>query len=532
MTNLQHTRRVADAIATAVADTGTHFVFGHPGGEVVTLIDAFRQAGLRFVLTHHEASAAFAAAGYAELTGRPGVCVATLGPGATNLVTGAASAMLERAAVLAFTGALAEGAVDGTTHQRLALQEVFGGVTKHTEHLIGDDPTAAVLNAIAVACAERPGPVHLSLAADTAAREYRPRPPSRQPADPGSPIPAGPLQAARALIKRSKRPAIIAGLTAARWRVEEQLRQFVQAIGAPTAVTPKAKGLITETDPNFLGVIDMAGDQLIGEFLDDADLIIAIGCDVVELDRRWTWAAPVIHVDVHPNLDGYYAAEVEVVGPIARTLDDLTADVRRGGWPESAAATCRAAVLDHVRAAHDTLQPWHVVESVQRYAAPDTIATCDVGAHKMLVGQLWQTTMPRRFFMANGLSSMGYSIPTALAVSLVNPQRTVIAFVGDGGLSMYLGELETLVRANANVTVIVFADQSLELIRRAEQRRGVTTAGVSFANPDFAALGMAFGIDATEVGTRAELDASLERASTRNGVALIAARIDGADYRL
>jgi acetolactate synthase I/II/III large subunit len=360
---MDQTQRVADAIASIVAGTGTHLVFGHPGGEVVTLIDAFRRAGLQFVLTHHEASAAFAAGGYAELTGKPGVCIATLGPGATNIVTGVASAMLERAAVLAFTGALADGAPDGATHQRLALQDLFRPITKHTAHITGDDPTTVVREAIAIACAERPGPVHMSLAADVAARTYKPTAsPAPSAGRPRRRVMEAPVRAARSMIERSRRPVVIAGLTAARTRVEEPLRKFVAALGAPIVVTPKAKGLVAETDPHFLGVIDMAGDRFIVECLEQADLIIAVGCDVVELDRQWTWSAPVIHVDERSNEEGYYRSEIDIVGAIAPVLGALAEGLRGSGWALDVAAKCRAALLDYVRPLQDSLHPWEVIE--------------------------------------------------------------------------------------------------------------------------------------------------------------------------
>jgi len=530
---MEPTARVADAVARRVRAGGTNLAFGHPGGEVVTLIDAFRQAGIRFVLTHHEASAAFGAGGYAEVTGRPGACIATLGPGATNLVTGIASALLERAPMLAFTGSLPESAPAGATHQRLPLQDLFESVAKASVHLTDDDPAAAVGRAISTATAPRPGPVHLSLAADVAAREQGPaavEPSQTQP----RPTHQDPTAVARAkdLLARARRPAIVVGLTAARVCGEQPIRRLATTLRAPVVVTPKAKGVVLETDPLFLGVIDMAGDPLIGEFLNGADLILAIGCDVVELDRRWTWTAPVIHIDEQPNTDGYYDSAEELVGSIDQALGTLAESARRGSWSLEEIALCRAEVLDYIKPQLEHLQPWHVVESVQRHAGPDVVATCDVGAHKMLVGQCWETHAPRRFFMANGLSSMGYSIPTALAAHLVEPTRRVVAFVGDGGLSMYLGELETLVRTKANLTVVVFADRSLELIRRAEQRRGVSTDSVSFENPDFLAIGRAFGIQASEATTVHELERALTASDRDAGVHLVAARIDGSDYRL
>ena len=340
------------------------------------------------------------------------------------------------------------------------------------------------------------------------------------------------LGRAAGMLARARRPAIITGLTAARLRVEDAVRAAAEALGAPVALTPKSKGVVPEDHPLFLGVLDMAGDALVSEVLDRADLILAIGCDIVELDRAWTWRAPVIHVAVSPNVDGYYRAEVELVGPIGETLARLLAEARPGDWEAGEIERGRAAVLDHVRQPGARLQPWQVVERVQAQVGPEALATCDVGAHKMVVGQVWQTQRPRDFFMANGLSSMGYSIPTAMAAHLVDPSRRVVAFLGDGGLGMYLGELETLVRIGARLTIVVFADRSLELIRRAARKRDIESDAVVFDNPDFAALGRAFGITASEVETPEELDGAVARSLEGVGVHLVAARIDGADSRL
>lgn len=526
-------RRVADDVASELARTGTTWAFGHPGGEVVTLIDALNQAGIRFLLTRHEAEAAFAAAGYAEITGRPGICVATLGPGATNLVTGVASASLERAPIIALTGMLAESSPPGATHQKLDLEAMFSAIAKGSQVLGEHDAAEVTRAAIATALAERPGPVHLALAADVAARPARD---GSEPAAANAPdaptLDAAALARAKALLQGCSRPAIVTGLTAARLGVADAVRAAASALGAPVALTPKSKGVVPEDDPWFLGVLDMAGDGLISAALDTADVILAIGHDVVELDRRWSWSAPVIHIDIAPDRDGYYRSEVELVGPITETLARLTDSPWASGWTTDEVAGHRRTILDHIRpAGFGRLQPWQVIEAVQGHVGFDALVTCDVGAHKILVGQLWRTDRPRSFFMANGLSSMGYSIPTALAACLDDPTRRVVAFVGDGGLGMYLGELETLVRAGVRMTIVVFADRSLELIRRAELRRDVTTGSTTFANPDFTAVGRAFGVDAVEVDTLEDLERALGRADRADGISLIATTIDGADYR-
>jgi acetolactate synthase I/II/III large subunit len=535
----QGTSRVVDVIADAIARTGVRFAFGHPGGEVVALIDALERAGVRFVLTHHETAAAFMAGGYGELTGRAGVCLATLGPGATNMVTGTASALLERAPMLAITGALAAGAPPGTTHQALDLNRLYAPVTKRSIAVSAGNAADAIATALAEATCPRPGPVHLSLAADVATAAAQPgghhageHAGGRAHRDlplPGPPSQAA-MTAARRLLEGAARPAIVAGLGAL--DASAALTDLAERMGAAVAVLPKAKGVIAEDHPLFAGVLEMAGDDLVVDFLAGADALLLVGADPVEFDKPWRLKAPVVHVDRLANLDGYYPAEVELTGDVRSILPALADEGASAGWPVSTLQALREALRAHVSPSSRGLQPWQVVAAVRAALPRSAVATSDVGAHKFLVGQTWTTYHPRTFFMANGLSSMGYSIPVATAAWLIKPDRPVVAFLGDGGFGMYLGELETLTRLGADLLLVVFADRSLELIRRAALRRELEPRGTSFANPDFQAIGKAYGIDARQVTSIDELRAAVEVLVPRPGVRLLAAVVDGDDYRL
>lgn len=531
--------RVADTIAEAVAGSGLRFAFGHPGGEVAVLIDALEQAGLRFVLTHHETAAAFMAGGYGELTGRPGLCLATLGPGATNMVTGVASAFLDRAPLLAFTASQARSALPGKTHQALDLNALYGPVTKRSVSLTQENARQVVEWALVEAIRERPGPIHLSLPADVAAspraaREDRTHVDARSAeADGDVKRLEGPLAAAGQLLATARRPAVIAGIGALRANASAALVDLARNLAASVAVTPKAKGIIAEDDPLFVGVLEMAGDDLVVDFLSGADLLIAVGLDVVELEKPWRLECPIIHVDYIANVDRYYTATVELVGPIATMLERLVAhSPARGGWPPMVLDRHRASVVSFVCPDSARVQAWQVVKALRARLPRNAIATCDVGAHKMLVGQVWHVYTSKTFFMANGLSAMGYAIPVATAACLAYPDRIVVAFLGDGGLGMYLGELETLTRLQLDLVLVVFVDSSLELIRRAQLRRGLSPKGTSFTNPDFRSLGRAFGIPVHVIEKPEDIDGALAAATTGKGVRLLAVSIDGDDYRI
>jgi acetolactate synthase I/II/III large subunit len=522
-------------VAHLAARTGTTTAFGHPGGEVVALIDALEKAGIQFVLARHEAQAAFMAGGIGELTGRPGICVSTLGPGATNMMTGVASALLERAPLIALTAELAAGAPPGATHQKLPLSELYAPITKRSLPITGNTSPETIARVMSETTVPRPGPVHLSLAADVGQQ------PTSTSAIPGwsgrqatsASISDEVMATARQMIADARRPAIVIGIGATEAAVGDALTALAHELGAPVAVLPKVKGIVPEDDPAFLGVLEMAGNDLVVDAIAEADLILAVGVDPVEMDKPWTFTAPVISIDQIADTGGYLAAKIELIGPPASVVEQLrSASFSGPRWEDSVIAERNSAISTYVRPSGKQLQPWQVVDAVRRVVPKHAIATCDVGAHKLLVGQAWKSFMPRTFFMANGLSSMGYAIPVAVAASIVFPGRQVVAFVGDGGLGMYLGELETLTRVASSVLVVVFADGSLELIRRAQQQRGLAESGTKLSNPNFSGLGLVFGITVTEVDSRAGLDAALDGLVPSRGVGMIIAHIDGADYVL
>ena len=317
------------------------------------------------------------------------------------------------------------------------------------------------------------------------------------------------LERGRTLLAGARRPAIVVGLNALRENVAPQVRALARASGAIVASLPKAKGVFPESDPNFIGTLEMVGDDLIVAMLRQADVVVAAGVDVVEFDKPWRVDAPLVQVDVGEIDPTYLRSTVQISGDIGSSLRALAPDRPATGWSRADVAAHRRSLEDFVRTQGSALQTWQVVRAVRDRLPADAIAASDVGAHKMVVGQAWPTDEPATFFMANGLSSMGYSVPLATAARMVPPEAPAVSFVGDGGLSMYLGELETLARLQLDVIVVVLVDGSLELIRRAQQRRGVAAVGTSFGNPDFEALGRAFGISTYRACSPADLDAVL-----------------------
>ncbi|MDE3194482.1 MAG: thiamine pyrophosphate-binding protein, partial [Chloroflexota bacterium] len=305
---------VARLVGDRLREAGVRYALGHPGGEVIELIEGFREAGLEFVLTRHETAAAFAAEAMASASGVPGVCVATLGPGATNLTTGVAHAFLDRGPLLVFTGQLPADRFDIATHQKVDTSALFRTITKWQATLTPANASAVVERALRVALAHRRGPVLLEVPSDVPKRDALDVALPRFTTQPTLAIDADAVRDAAARLRESARPLLLVGMDANDEGVAEPLRRFAEAWCAPIMVSPKAKGIVREDHELFLGTLEGLGTAYLYDYIDTCDLVIMVGLDPVELDRDWTAKARVVHVGPLPNDDRYYASDVEVVG--------------------------------------------------------------------------------------------------------------------------------------------------------------------------------------------------------------------------
>lgn len=520
---------VAQTIARTLAEAGVRYVFGHPGGEVAHLIEALRQEEIPFILTRHEATAAFMAASWGELTGQPGVCVSTLGPGATNLVSGVAQAYLDRCPMIALTAQLATDRQIRATHQQLDLTRLYAPVTKATIKVAADNAATAVEQALYLSTTERPGPVHLEIPSNVATQEHVGPTRGVRFGNVGSPSAPSVSEAAR-LLAAAKRPALLAGIGAVRCEASPALIRLAETLGAPVVTTPKAKGVFPEDHPLSAGVMDMTGEAVVNELLGEADLLVTAGFDVVELIKPWAFKAPVVHIDTVANVDQLYEAELEVVGNVAEALDALAGAAAPTAWPAGRVAEHRSRLRAALTPKAAGLAP-HTVMELARAALPrDGVVASDVGAHKILLGQVWSAYEPRRYLVSNGLSSMGTGVPGALAAKLLWPDRPALAIVGDGGLGMYLGELETAVRLGVSLPIVVLVDGSLSLIKLGQVQRGYPPSGVDFQRPRLAELAPCFGARGVRVESVDQVKAALDQAIEYKGVTLIEAIIDAGAY--
>ena len=523
---------VARAIGDRFRAAGVRHVFGHPGGEVIDLIEGLRQAGLEFVLTKHETAAAFMAEATATLTGIPGVCLGTLGPGATNLVTGVAQAYLDRAPVIALSGQLPTERYEVATHQRLDLKGLFAPITKWQATLSAGNAAAVVERALRVATRARRGPVYLEVPSDVPKQETVNVALPRFATEHVPAIDDDAVRAAAARLHDSERPLLLVGMDANNDAVPGPLRRLAEAWHMPVMVSPKAKGVLREDHPLFVGTIEGLGTAYLYDFIDTCDLVLMVGLDPVEFDRDWSAKARIVHIGVVPNDDRYYGSEVEIVGPIDAAIERLFAASK--ATPKVARDEINAfrdAFTSRVRGSAKGLTAQEVLAELRAALPEDALVTCDVGYNKAVSAQCWPAYRPRTFFVSNGLSSMGYGLPAALALKLADRTRPVACVLGDGGFAMAMAEIETGTRLGLGVRVIVLADEALSQIKAGQERKGYAVTGTTFGAIDYEKLGSAFGIDARTVSTVAECREAF-RETPGDRPTLIAARVDPAGYRV
>jgi acetolactate synthase-1/2/3 large subunit len=502
-------------------------VFGLPGGEILAFVDACRRAGLRFLLTGHEASAAWMALVTGQLTGVPGVCAATLGPGAANLVTGVASALLERAPMIAVTAQTPNRELDTATHQRLDLARLFAPIAKASIILGQSDTAATVDAAINLALAPRAGPVYLALPSDAALEECKAA--EKIPKREAPPVSAG-VQRIAERIAGSKRPLALIGLGATP-AAAAAVQALIAKLQAPFVVTPKVKGIISEDHPLFLGVASgMALDREVVATIRAADLILGIGFDPVESDKTWFAGLDVVALDTVSMEEGRYQPQ-ERLGDLPPLIAELAAHVEPKPWPEELLCERREAMRPRFASALNGLSPLRLIEALRCVFPRHGIAACDVGSHKLAIGQFWRTYEPGTFLMANGLSAMGFGLPAAIAAQLVYPDRHVMAMVGDGGMLMMLHDLAMIRELNLPIVIVVFADASLSLIRLAAERRRLEPVGVDFQAPDFTAIARGFGLEAAKAASVEHAGQLVESALSARRPFLVEAAVDYREYR-
>ncbi|HEY7400809.1 MAG TPA: acetolactate synthase large subunit [Actinomycetota bacterium] len=530
----------ARLLVDCLVNEGVEVVFGLPGEENLHVIDALADSPIRFVTTRDERGAAFMADTYGSLTGKAGVCLATLGPGAINLLLGMANAQLDSHPLVAIT---AQGGLDRIykeSHQYVDLVSLFRPVTKWGEMLFAPEATAEITRkAFKQAQTERPGATFVILPEDVGEREVAGQPlPVNVPRDP-SPSEEQVHRAAHVL-EAARRAVVLAGPGVARDHAEDALVRFSERLEIPVATTFLGKGVFPDDHPNALGTIGFMVKDYANFGFDQADVVVAVGYDLVEYaPGRWNPNHDKRIVHVHrtvAEVDSAYTLAVGLQGNIAETLDEISSST------DMHAITGPGAPVRHLvreeldRGGQDDafpLKPQRIVHDVREAMGRDDVVLCDTGAAKMWMARLYPTYRPNTCLISNGLATMGFSLPGALAAKLVHPERRVLAATGDGAFLMSAAELETAVRERVPFVVLVWVDGGYGLIGWKQDIHFGRRAAVSFGNPDFVRFAESFGARGYAIGSAGELLPTLRKALDDEVVSVIAVPVDyGENARL
>lgn len=531
----------ADLIAQRLHAAGCRHAFGIPGGEVLSMMNALDKAGIAFTLCKHENGGGFMAEGTYHATGAPGILLATIGPGLANAVNVIANAWQDRVPLIVLTGCVDGAEAQTYTHQVFDHRELLRPITKGT--LAAADGAVDVVadKAISLALDGQPGPVHIDLAIDLADKEQLARNyPMRAKPSPTAPSPSPDLDQARAMLAGAERPVMVAGLDVLHQGAAEAVADFCRAYSVPLLTSYKAKGVLPEDDPLALGGHGLSpkSDALVMPILEQADLVIAAGYDPIEMRTGWRdpWdPAKVIEFAAVPNTHYMHHARLTFVCDVAAGLQALSDGVApQATWPNEQIGALRRP-LDEAFAANGAWGPAAVFDILRKAMPKNSVATVDSGAHRILLSQMWSCYEPDSLLQSTGLCTMGCALPLAVGYKLAQPERPVIAFTGDAGLEMILGELATLRDCQMPVVVVVLVDESLALIEMKQRRSGLDNLGVDFGDTnfggtDFAAVAEAMGGVGRTVADAASLEQEIAEALQRDRYTLLACRIPRKAY--
>ncbi|WP_204103156.1 MULTISPECIES: acetolactate synthase large subunit [Spirulina sp. CCY15215] len=525
----------AELLVRCLENEGVEYVFGLPGEENLHVLQALKTSSIQFITTRHEQGAAFMADVYGRLTGKAGVCLSTLGPGATNLMTGVADANLDGAPLVAITGQVGTDRMHIESHQYLDLVSMFEPVTKWNTQIVRPSNTPEIIRkAFKIAQQEKPGAVHIDLPENIAA----------MPVDQESPLSTNGKEAVYASfrsfnkagekISKAKNPLIVVGNGAIRANASEALTEFATRLNIPVVNTFMGKGAIPYTHPLALWTFGLQQRDLVSCAFDKTDLVIAIGYDLIEYSpKKWNpdGKIPIIHIGVNSaEIDSSYIPSVEIVGDISDSLYEITKRVDREGKLVNMAAEIRGDIRDdYEHYANDDgfpIKPQKIIYDLRQVMGPEDIVISDVGAHKMWMARHYHCDRPNTCIISNGFAAMGIAIPGALAAKLVHPSRKVVAVTGDGGFMMNCQELETALRVKTPFVTLIFNDNGYGLIEWKQINQFGESAFINFTNPDFVLFAESMGLKGYRVKSAEDLIPTLKMALEQDVPAVIDCPVD------
>ncbi len=525
--------KAAELFVKCLENEKVERIYGIPGEENIDVMDALLDSKIQFVTTRHEQGAAFMADVYGRLTGRAGVCLATLGPGATNLITGVADANMDLAPIVAIAGQGSTKRLHKESHQILDLVNLFAPISKYsTQILEGEIIPEIVRKAIKVAQTEKPGCSFIDFPENIAGEEVVDKEPLlvQSPVTPTPPEPM--MDEAAKIISNARFPMVMAGNGVIRADAEEQLVSFAEKLNIPVATTFMAKGAIPFSHNLSLGAVGLQASDYISCGFSRADVVICVGYDIVEYHPH-LWHKDkdikIIHINALPaEVDEHYIVEVGVIGDIGQALNGIAE--RADAKDEYLAANLRQTIVDEMAAHADDsgfpIKPQKILWDLRQVLNPEDVVISDVGAHKMWMARMYQEEVSNTCIISNGFASMGIAVPGALAAKFVFPERTVVAVTGDAGFMMNSQEIETALRHGLAFVILIWTDSEYGLIKWHQLRHFGRSSNISFNNPDFVKYAESFGAKGYRIESSGDLLPTLKKAIADNTVVIIDCPVD------
>jgi acetolactate synthase-1/2/3 large subunit len=523
----------AQLLVKCLENEGVDYIFGIPGEENIAVMDALLDSSIEFVTTRHEQGAAFMADVYGRLTGRAGVCMSTLGPGATNLVTGFADANMDRAPIVAIAGQGSTTRLHKESHQILDLVNLFAPISKYSVQVLMPEIVPEVVRkAFKFAEAEKPGGAFIDFPENVGDMEIDEIPPLKVQAPQSAVAPLGIGKKVIKLLNEAKHPVVIAGNGVIRFDACKELVAFAEAANAPVATTFMAKGAMPSSHPLSIGTVGLKAHDLVAFGIEQSDLVICVGLDMVEYTPSyWNPNADIkiINVDASPaEVDTHYIPEIGMIGDIKDSLKRLAK--RCTGHSDNKVAKLHDKIADELNAHADDNsyppKPQKIISDLRAAMNDEDIVISDVGAHKMWMARMFQAEQPNTCIISNGFASMGIALPGTIAAKLIYPEKNILAVAGDSGFMMNSQEVETAMRLGLNITVLIFNDNKYGLIEWHQLREYGRSSNIDVGNADFVKFAESFGAKGYRVEKTEDLLSTIETAMNDGTVSIIDCPVD------
>lgn len=527
--------RSAEVLLKCLENEGVEYIFGVPGEENIDMMDALLQSKIKFITTRHETGAAFMAGIMGKLTGKPGVCLSTLGPGATNMLTGVADGNMDRTPIVAITGQAGLNRLHKESHQAYDLIAMYSPVTKwNTRISVPESIPEIVRKAFKIARNEKPGATHIEYPEDIAGMDMEDLPPLSVTELKPSRASLQSLEEAKDLINKAKSPLVLAGNGVIRTHASDELVTFAEKLQAPVTETFMGKGVISWAHPLSLMTVGLTFKDYVSHAMEQSDLILAVGYDMTEIPpQRFNpnGDKPIIHIDTqNAEVDSAYPVICNVVGDIASNLIDLTEMIDKQDKPADYVEQVRTRILEEFQGyENDTafpVKPQKIVYDLRKIMGESDITLSDTGAHKMWMARMYHCYEPNTCLISNGLASMGIAVPGAIAAKMVHPDKKVVAVVGDGAFLMNGMDLETAVRLKLPIVILIWHDDAYGLIEWKQNMAFQRSSHIKFGDPDFVKLAEAYGAKGIRIEKTEDLQKALIEATESDGPVLIDCPVD------